>query len=249
MSHTSGVTDNHKTEQSVIPTHCWGSDTSANAELIERNLFDIKNEFAHCKLRIIGVTKYFGLNAMVEGYKAGLRDFGESRAVDAVDKINKLPHEIREKSRFHFIGHLQTNKAELVVKNFDYIHSVDSLKLAKVISKVACSLNKREKILLQVNNSGETQKFGYSKNGLMADLPEIKLLEGIELVGLMNMAPLNANEQELRKLFCDLREFRDELEKKFELRLPELSMGMSNDYHIAIQEGATMIRVGRKLFK
>ncbi|MBQ7764452.1 YggS family pyridoxal phosphate-dependent enzyme [bacterium] len=249
MSHKSGDADNHKTEQSVIPTSCWGSGVSADAKLIEKNLLGIKEEFAHCKLRIIGVTKYFGLNAIVEGYNAGLRDFGESRALEAVEKINQLPLDVREGSRFHFIGHLQTNKADLVVRHFDYIHSVDSLKLAKVISKAACSLNKREKVLLQVNNSGETQKFGYSKNSLMADLPEIKLLEGIELVGLMNMAPLDADELELRKLFCDLREFRDELEKKFELKLPELSMGMSNDYRIAVQEGATMIRIGRKLFK
>ena len=109
-------------------------------------------------------------------------------------------------------------------------------------------MNKREKVLLQVNNAEEEQKFGYSKEQLINDLTEILKLEGLEVIGLMNMATLNASENRLRELFSDLRKFRDELEYKFGIKLPELSMGMSNDYQIAVQEGATMIRIGRKLF-
>ena len=248
MSHISGDTDNHKADEYLIPTSSWGEDVLADEKLIEQNLLGIKKEIAPCKPRIIGVTKYFGLNAIVKGYEAGLRDFGESRAVEAVRKINLLPDEVRKNSEFHFIGHLQTNKAERVVEYFDYIHSVDSLKLAKVISDAACRLNKRERVFLQVNNAKEQQKFGYDKEQLISDFAELMKLENLEIVGLMNMAPFGADETELRKLFSDLRELRDELESRFDVRLPELSMGMSNDYAIAVEEGATMIRVGRKLF-
>ena len=185
----------------------------------------------------------------MNAYKAGIRDFGESRVNDAIKKIEVLPEDIRKKSTFHFIGHLQTNKAEKVVEYFDCIQSVDSLKLARVIANKACSLNKREKILLQVNNANEEQKFGYTKEQLISDLPAILELTSLEIMGLMNIAPLNATEDELKNLFADMREFKSELEAKFNIELPELSMGMSNDYELALEEGATMIRVGRKLFK
>ena len=249
MSHFSGDTDNHKAESSFIPTSSWGEEVFVDEELVEKNLLEIKNKIAPCKPKIIGVTKYFGLNAMVNGYKAGLRDFGESRALDAIEKIKKLPEEVRENSNFHFIGHLQTNKAEKVVEYFDYIHSVDSLKLAKMISQTACRLNKKEKVLLQVNNAKEEQKFGYDKEQLRMDMRDLLGLSGIQIVGLMNMAPFGAQENELRLLFGDLRRFRDELQREFQVELPELSMGMSDDYKFAAEEGATMIRIGRKLFK
>ena len=241
MSHISE--NNHKTENSR-----WGVDVLVDESVVRANLVDIENKIAPLKPRIIGVTKYFGLDAIEEGYQAGLRDFAESRALEAIEKIKTLPQEIRKNSNFHFIGHLQTNKAEKVVEYFDYIHSLDSLKLAKAISKAACLINKREKVLLQVNNAQEEQKFGYSKEQLKNDLTEILNLKGLEVIGLMNMATLNASENRLRELFCDLRKFRDELEQEFCIKLPELSMGMSNDYQIAVQEGATMIRIGRKLF-
>lgn len=246
MSHISE--NNHKAKEEFIPASQWGGDVIVDVSIVRENLNEIENKIAPLKPRIIGVTKYFGLNAILKGYEAGIRNFGESRALDAIQKIESLSQEIRQNSDFHFIGHLQTNKAEKVVKYFDYIHSVDSLKLAKVISKAACQLNKREKILLQVNNANEEQKFGYTKGQLIKDFAEILNLEGIEVVGLMNMAPLEAQETELRRLFGDLREFKKELEQKFDVKLNELSMGMSNDYEIAAQEGATMIRIGRKLF-
>lgn len=249
MSHKGGDTDNHKTGDLLIPSSQWGGDDFVDVKLIEHNLLEIRNKIAHCKPRIIGVTKYFGLEAIVKGYEAGIRDFGESRVGDAIKKIESLPQEIRLNSTFHFIGHLQTNKVEKAVRYFDYIHSVDSLKLASVISEAACGLNKREKVLLQVNNACEEQKFGYSKEQLRQDFKQILMLKGIEVVGLMNMAPLEASEDELKGLFADMREYRDELQEEFGLSLQELSMGMSNDYLIAVGQGATMIRIGRKLFK
>ena len=235
-------------ENEFIPASQWGQEVRINRELVKSNLREIQIDIAHSKVKIVAVTKYFGLDAILAGYEAGIRNFGESRALEAIEKIEKLPDDIRKNSTFHFIGHLQSNKAEKVVEHFDVIESVDSLKLAKKISEAACRLNKKEKVLLQVNNAGEEQKSGYSKEELRAEFKDIISLEGIEVSGLMNMAPLDANEDELAKLFYDIREFRDELEKEFNVTLPELSMGMSNDYKIALREGATIIRIGRKLF-
>ena len=249
MSEKYGQTDSHKTKANLIPTNKWGEDVLIDLGLLKDNLLDVQRKIAHCNVRIVAVTKYYGLDSIIKGYEAGLRDFGESRAIESIQKINALPKEIKENSTFHFIGHLQTNKVSKVVEYFDYIHSVDSLKLARAISDSACHINKRERILLQVNNSGETQKSGFSKEELRANIKEIIKLDNIDIVGLMNIAPLNANEEELRSLFRDIREFRDKLEREFNICLPELSMGMSNDFKIAINEGATMIRLGRMLFK
>ena len=232
----------------LIPSQSWGEDIAIDSSLVKRNLDDIKQNIVHYNVKIIAVTKYFGLKAIQAGYKAGIRDFAESRALESIKKIEQLPEEVRQNSTFHFIGHLQSNKAEKVVKHFDVIHSVDSLKIAEIISKAACSLNKREKVLLQINNAGEQQKTGFSKEELEKELSKILDLEGIEIIGLMNMAPLGASEAELDYLFGDIKEFRDKLEREFKISLPELSMGMSDDYKIAVKHGATMIRIGRKLF-
>ena len=232
----------------LIPSQNWGEEIAIDSAMVKTNLQSIRQDIAHSKVKIIAVTKYFGINAIKAGYEAGIRDFGESRAVEVIKKMEQLPPEILKNSTFHFIGHLQTNKAGMVVEHFDVIHSIDSLKVANAVSRSACALNKREKVLLQINNAHEEQKFGYSKEQLRNDLPEILKLEGVEVVGLMNMAPFGAEEGVLRKLFSDVRTFRDELEKEFGIELPELSMGMSDDYKIALQEGATVIRIGRKLF-
>ena len=215
---------------------------------VRANLLQIQEDIAPYKPNIIAVTKYFDENAMVEAYNAGMRDFAESRAIEAVEKINNLPTEIRNNSNFHFIGHLQTNKVKKVVQNFDYIHSVDSLKLAKAISDEAQAIGKVQKILLQVNNANEEQKFGFSKEEIFEEFPKIKALPSIEIAGIMNMAPLGASEEELNKLFGDVYNIKKELEKEFNCELKELSMGMSQDYKVAVRHGSTMLRIGRKLF-
>lgn len=215
---------------------------------VRANLLQIQEDIAPYKPNIIAVTKYFDENAMIEAYNAGMRDFAESRAIEAVEKINNLPTEIRNNSNFHFIGHLQTNKVKKVVQNFDYIHSVDSLKLAKAISDEAQAIGKIQKILLQVNNANEEQKFGFSKEEIFEEFPKIKALSSIEIVGIMNMAPLGASEDELDKLFADVYNIKKELEKEFNCELKELSMGMSQDYKVAVRHGSTMLRIGRKLF-
>ena len=215
---------------------------------VRANLLQIQEDIAPYKPNIIAVTKYFDESAMIEAYDAGLRDFAESRANEAVEKINNLPTDVRNNSKFHFIGHLQTNKVKKVVPNFDYIHSVDSLKLAKAISDEAKAIGKVQKILLQVNNANEEQKFGFSKDEIFEEFPKIKALPSIEVAGIMNMAPLGASEEELNKLFGDVFNIKKELEKEFNCELKELSMGMSQDYKIAVKNGSTMLRIGRKLF-
>lgn len=217
-------------------------------DTVRENLLQIQEDIAPYKPNIIAVTKYFDEKAMIEAYNAGLRDFAESRAVEAVEKIENLPAEVRNNSKFHFIGHLQTNKVKKVVPIFDYIHSVDSLKLAKAIADEAKLFGKVQNILLQVNNANEEQKFGFSKKEIFEVFPSIKELSSVSIAGIMNMAPLGASEEELNRLFEDIFNIKKELEQRFDCELRELSMGMSQDYKIAVKHGATMLRIGRKLF-
>ena len=218
-------------------------------DTIKQNLLQIQEEIAPFKPNIIAVTKYFDENAIIAAYQAGIRDFAESRAVEAIAKINNLPEEIKQNSRFHFIGHLQTNKVKKVVNHFDFIHSVDSYKIAEAISQEASKINKTQNILLELNNAGEEQKFGFSKAELMQTFPEIIKLPNLKVLGLMSMAPLNAEEKVIERLFTDVRDTQEVLNKKFDCKMSEISMGMSQDYKIAAREGSTMLRIGRKLFK
>lgn len=217
-------------------------------ETIRKNLLQIQEEIAPFKPNIIAVTKYFDENAIIAAYNAGIRDFAESRAVDAIAKLNNLPDEIRKNSTFHFIGHLQTNKVKKVVANFDFIHSVDSLKLAEIISDEADKINKVQNIFLQLNNANEEQKFGFSKDELINNFSNIIKLSNVKVAGLMNMAPLNADEKVLELLFTDVRNTQQTLNEEFNCNMTEISMGMSQDYKIAARCGSTMLRVGRKLF-
>ena len=136
-----------------------------------------------------------------------------------------------------------------VVANFDYIHSVDSLKIAELISQEAHKIGKIQNILLQINNAGEEQKSGFSREEIFENFPEIQNLSNVKISGLMNMAPLGAEDSELEILFEDVYHIKQSLESKFNCKLEELSMGMSQDYKIAVKHGATMLRIGRKLFK
>jgi len=218
-------------------------------ETIQKNLLQIQEEIEPCKPRIIAVTKYFGKDAVIGAYNAGLRDFGESRVIEACEKIESLPQEIRNNSVFHFIGHLQTNKVKRVMDIFEYIHSVDTVKLAECISENAVKTGKIQKILLQVNNANEEQKFGFSKEEIFDAYAQIHRLKGIEISGLMNMAPLGAPEEEIKRLFLEVVSLKNDIQIKFRTELKEISMGMSQDYKIAAFTGSTMLRIGRKLFK
>ena len=212
-------------------------------DTIQENYNRILKIIDRKNVRIVAVTKYYDENAIINAYRAGLRDFGESRALESVEKINKLDDEIRLKSTYHFIGHLQTNKVKHVVGFFDYIHSVDSLKVAKVIAKCAAEKGIVQKILIQVNVADEKSKFGIAPLQTDDLIKEISKLDSLKIEGLMNIAPLVDDEKELRKYFSQMRK----LKERYGLK--ELSMGMSNDFKIALEEGATIIRLGRTLNK
>ena len=214
---------------------------------VEYNLSELRKEIVPYKPIIIAVTKYFGADKLIEAYNDGLRDFAENRVQDALEKFGSLPDEIKQNSRFHLIGHLQSNKVKKAVGNFDLIHSVDSMKLAEAISKEALQKGIVQKILLQVNNANEEAKSGFAVEDLRKAFPEIIALKGVKVEGLMNIAPI-ASESELRVLFQGMLDLKQELEKDFAYELKELSMGMSSDYKIAVEYGSTMIRIGRKLF-
>ncbi len=216
--------------------------------IVRQNLLQIQEEIAPCKPNIIAVTKYFDGQAIVYAYNAGLRDFAEARVNDAIEKIAALPVGVRENSTFHFIGHLQTNKVAKVVRYFDYIHSVDSLHLAEKISLEAVKLGKIQKIFLEVNFAEEEQKFGFSKLGLEAEFEQITRLENLDIQGLMSMSPLGAEEKFLSELFQEVKGVQESLAKKYGLQMKETSMGMSQDYMVAVKCGATKLRIGRKLF-
>lgn len=217
-------------------------------EVIKANLLQIQEDIAPCQLNIIAITKYYDENAIIAAYKAGLRNFGESRALEAIKKIENIPDEIKNNSKFHFIGHLQSNKVKKVVKNFDFIHSVDTLELAEKISEEAENISKVQSIFLEVNISKEEQKYGFSVDELKDSFERILTLPNLKIEGLMSMAPFGAPEKIIQEIFDTTVKLRDELNKNFGGNMQEISMGMSQDYKIAAKSGATYLRIGRKLF-
>ncbi len=216
---------------------------------ILENVKKIKSQIAPYTPTIVAVTKYFDESQVIKYYEMGFRDFGENRVKDALDKMAKLPLEIINNSRFHLIGHLQTNKVKQAVGNFYLIHSVDSVKLAQMISETAKSKGIIQKLLLQVNNANETQKSGFAPDEIKKEFSLIKELPNIEICGLMNMAPINAEEHELHRLFANIKQIKDELQSENGVELNQIAMGMSRDFRIALEEGATIIRLGRILFE
>ena len=218
-------------------------------ERVQENIEKIKAQIAPYNPTIVAVTKYFDESQIIKYYELGFRDFGENRVKDAVEKINKLPSEIVKNSRFHLIGHLQTNKVKFATGNFDLIHSVDSFKLAQAISEEAKSKEIVQNILLQINNAREEQKSGFLPEEIKEEFKRIQKLENIKICGVMNMAPINCTEEKLHELFGNIKQINDELQSEFGVELKQISMGMSNDYKIALEEGATIIRLGRILFE
>lgn len=195
---------------------------------------------------IIAATKYADVKQMQEVLGAGIKNFGENRASDLLEKSNSIKRE----ATWHFIGHLQSRKAKLVVPVVEYIHSIDKIKTLKKVGRVAGKNNKVQKVLIEVNISGEESKYGISERDINNFIIEAKGIKNIELRGFMTMAPYTSDFNLIRAIFKRLSGIKKEFNKKFvNLELNELSMGMSNDYRIAIEEGATMIRVGSIIFK
>lgn len=194
---------------------------------------------------VIAVTKYGSAAAAEEIVQAGFRHIGENRWPDAREKWELL----QGRATFHYIGTLQTNKVKDVVGRFDYIHSLDRLSLAEAIDKKAQSLGIRVPCFVQVNVSGEASKHGLAPEQLVDFARDLHRFAGIHPVGLMTMAPLDTDAESARPVFRALRELRDELNRLAVTPSPltELSMGMSNDFEVAVEEGATWVRLGTVL--
>jgi PLP dependent protein len=195
-------------------------------------------------VEMVAVSKTHPVEIIRQAYDAGQLIFGENRVQEAKLKIPNLP----AKARWHLIGHLQSNKVRQALPLFELIHSIDSVELLEDVQRIALDLALFPRVLLQVNVSGEASKFGFAPNKLILQVERIVAADRVQIEGLMTMPPLAADPENSRKYFAQLRELRDRLAQEFRFPLPHLSMGMSGDYRVAIEEGATLVRVGTAIF-
>ena len=197
-------------------------------------------------VKLVAVTKYAELSDVRRLIELDIIDLGESRPQQLAERADQLPDEIK----WHFIGHLQRNKVKSVLFHAMLIHSVDSMRLLERISTVAAEMSLRPRVLLEVNVSGEASKDGISVDELRSQWPVFLAVPNVEIAGLMTMAPQSDDPEVARPVFRRLRLLRDELaiEAPPHVRLTELSMGMSGDFAVAIEEGATLVRIGSRLF-
>ena len=191
------------------------------------------------EVTLVAVTKSVEPPAIEAALRAGVNHFGENRVQEAKSKIEQLATLQPKPPIWHMIGHLQTNKIKTAIEIFDIIHSVDSLRLAEALSR---RLTTRLPVLLQVNVAGETTKNGFAPAEVMRAAEQIGRLPWLEIKGLMTIAPLARDAEEVRPVFRKLRQLRDAI------GLVELSMGMSDDFEVAVEEGSTIVRIGRAIF-
>ncbi len=215
--------------------------------LIARRINQIRQQIP-ANVRLIAVTKQVSVEAMREAYAAGIRDFGENRIQEALPKqeqIQDLPDIC-----WHFIGHLQINKAKKAIEHFEWIHSVDSLKIAQRLDRLAAKLPKQPQVCLQVKILPDPNKYGWDISELLAALPELDRCNHLKIRGLMTILPLGLSESEMLAAFEATRSLAEKIKQQnwSNLSLEELSMGMSADYLLAVKAGATMIRLGRIIF-
>jgi pyridoxal phosphate enzyme (YggS family) len=223
-----------------------------DSEMLARNLADVRRRIAQaCEragrapsdVRLVAVTKAASLEAIRALMRLGQIDLGENRPQQLAQRAANLPKE----ARWHLIGHLQRNKIDLVLPVVEAIHSVDSLRLLRSLATRGEQAGTHPRLFLEVNISGEASKGGFAPAELIAAWDEVQSLGGAQIIGLMTMAPLSSDANAIRPVFRGLRELRDRLVDRGGA-LPELSMGMSGDFEIAIEEGATIVRIGSRLF-
>jgi pyridoxal phosphate enzyme (YggS family) len=195
-------------------------------------------------VRLVAVSKTYPPAVIQEAWNAGQHVFGENRVQDALPKIAELPAE----AEWHFIWHLQSYKIRNALPAFTLIHGVDNLELAQQINRIAGEMGLTANILLEINVSGEASKFGFSPTYLRQNLEDLLCLPNIRINGLMTMAPYSEDPGLARPVFSKLRILRDELAAKTGQSLRELSMGMSGDFEVGIEEGATIVRIGSSIF-
>ena len=195
---------------------------------------------------LIAVSKTKPVPMLQEAYDAGARDFGENKVQEILEKEPQLPSDIR----WHMIGHLQRNKVKYIVGNVTMIHSVDSLRLAEEISKESVKKDVCTEILIEVNVAGEENKFGFTPENVFPELEKMAALPNVKIRGLMTSAPFVENPEENRKYFRQLKQLSVDINAKNidNIYMDTLSMGMTNDYVVAVEEGATMVRVGTAIF-
>ena len=196
------------------------------------------------EIELVAITKTHPAEKVREAIEAGQTLFGESRVQEARAKIPELP----SKLRWHFVGHLQKNKIRHALPLFEMIHSVDSFGLAQDMNRIAEEEGMHSRVLLEVNVAGEGSKFGFAPDKLREQMEELLALPRLSIEGLMCLPPLAEEAEASRKYFVQLRELRDSLEKELDLKLPQLSMGMTQDFPTAVEEGATLVRVGTAIF-
>ena len=198
---------------------------------------------------LVCVTKEVGPEEADAAISAGVTDIGENRIQDAVVKYESLSK--KAKVRWHLIGHLQTNKVKRAIQIFDLIHSVDSVRLAEKIQKEAENTGKMQSILIEVNVSGEKAKYGIAPEGLEDLIKTVSKMKNLMLLGLMTLAPYSKNPEDSRPYFRRLKELRDGLSSynRDNIEMKHLSMGMSGDFEVAIEEGADIVRIGTAIFK
>ena len=189
-------------------------------------------------IKLVAVTKNLPSTTIRSAFDCGIRDFGENRVQEAEGKIQELA-DLRHQITWHMVGHVQSNKSKITAGLFDIIHSVDSVKLARLLNKHAQRILP---VLIQVNVSQETTKNGFETEQVKGAIGEISRLPNLKITGLMTIAPMVDDPEDVRPVFRELRQMRDSL------GLEHLSMGMTDDFEVAIEEGATIIRVGRAIF-
>ena len=193
---------------------------------------------------LVAISKTHDAERVREAIEAGQTLFGESRVQEARVKIPELPSNLR----WHFVGHLQRNKIPHALPLFELIHSVDSLVLAQEINRIAEEEGLHPRVLIEVNVAGEGSKFGFTPEKLRAEIESLLALPRLSILGLMCIPPIAEEAEASRKYFVSLRELRDQLQTEFHVDLAHLSMGMTQDYAVAVEEGATLVRVGTAIF-
>jgi pyridoxal phosphate enzyme (YggS family) len=199
---------------------------------------------SEAEVTLIAVTKTHPPEAVEAAAACGQRVFGENRVQEGLAKMSLLPGHLE----WHLIGHLQKNKVRHALGAFPVIHSIDSLELAEAANRLAAERGLFPKVMLEINLARESTKHGFTPEGLRAELEAVLELDRLQITGLMCIPPLAPKAELSRPYFVKLRELRDDLAARCDFPLPDLSMGMSNDYEIAVEEGATLVRVGSALF-
>jgi pyridoxal phosphate enzyme (YggS family) len=209
-------------------------------------------------ITLVAVSKTMPIELIQAALEAGIQDFGENRVEEAENKIPALHATVNQAPRWHMIGHIQSRKVKSILPLFDVVHSVERFKIAQKLSEAAQEAGKVLPIFLEINVSGEEAKDGFQavdwqkksdvKTTLWEELGKVFALPSLEIRGLMTMAPYTDELEATRPVFAELAALREALRNDFQKVLPDLSMGMTNDYTVAIEEGATIVRIGRAIF-